>query len=92
MGRFKSLGSLKSFLCYAPQLSGASTLCFLILSFLRAHRQGWLQSLMTAGDILFLKQLNLKLIDLPHVTNNSQELQKLEKQVKQPLKEAISQI
>ena len=34
MGRCKSLGSLKSFLCYAPQLSGAS---FHILSFLRAH-------------------------------------------------------
>ena len=32
MGRCKSLGSLKSFLCYAPQLSGASVLFLLILS------------------------------------------------------------
>ena len=30
MGRCKSLGSLKSFLSYASQLSGASILCFLI--------------------------------------------------------------
>ena len=28
MGRYKNLGSLKSFLCYAPQLSGADTLFF----------------------------------------------------------------
>ena len=40
MGRFKSLGSLKSFLWYAPQLSGASVLCFPILSPLRVHRWG----------------------------------------------------
>ena len=40
MRRCKSLGSLKSFLCYAPQLSGASILCFLILSFLKLHRWG----------------------------------------------------
>ena len=39
MGRCKSLGSLKSFLCYAPQLSGASILCFLILSSFRAHHR-----------------------------------------------------
>ena len=38
MGRCKSLGSVKSFLWYAPQLSGASTLCFHSLSFLRAHQ------------------------------------------------------
>ena len=38
MGRRKNLGSLKSFLWYAPQLSGASVLCFHILTFLRAHR------------------------------------------------------
>ena len=41
-GRCKSRGSLKSFLWYAPQLSGASILCFHILSFLRAHRWEWL--------------------------------------------------
>ena len=40
MERYKSLGSLKSFLWYAPQLSGASILCFLILSFLRVHCLG----------------------------------------------------
>ena len=34
VGRYKSLGSLIPFLSYAPQLSGASTLCFYILSFL----------------------------------------------------------
>ena len=38
MGRRKSLGSLKSFLRYSPQLSGAYILCFQILTFLRAHR------------------------------------------------------
>ena len=32
MGRCKSLGSLKSFLSYAFQVSGASILCFHILS------------------------------------------------------------
>ena len=37
MGRCKSLGLLKSFLWYAPQLSGDSILCFLILSSLRVH-------------------------------------------------------
>ena len=36
--RCKSLGSLKSFLWYASQLSGTSILCFHILSFLRAHQ------------------------------------------------------
>ena len=43
MGRCKSLGSLKSYLWYAPQLSGVSILSFLILSFLRVHRWGWLR-------------------------------------------------
>ena len=38
MGRCKSLGSLKSFLWYAPQLPGASVLCFHILSLLGALR------------------------------------------------------
>ena len=42
MGRCKSPGSLKSFLWYAPQLSGACILCFHILRFLRAHRRRWL--------------------------------------------------
>ena len=42
-GRRRSLGSLKSFLWYAPQLSGTSVLCFHILSFLRAHHREWLQ-------------------------------------------------
>ena len=42
-GRCKSLGSLKSFLWNAPQLSGASILCFYILSFLGAHHREWLQ-------------------------------------------------
>ena len=37
MGKYKSLGSLKSFLCYAPELSEARILYFHILSFLRAH-------------------------------------------------------
>ena len=45
LGRRKNLGSLKSFLWYAPQLSGASVLCFNILTFLRAH-QGSGSSLM----------------------------------------------
>ena len=77
-----SLGSLKSFLWYAPQLPGPRILRFLIRSvlsivrgdcslmtarwqeFLRAHHQGWSQSLITltsfvyclfmAGNILFL--------------------------------------
>ena len=43
MGRCKSLGSLKSFLWYAPQPSGASILsilCFLILSLLRVYHWG----------------------------------------------------
>ena len=44
MGRCKSLGSLKSFLWYALELSGASILCFHILSFLGALCREWLQS------------------------------------------------
>ena len=39
-GKMQSLGSLKSFLRYSPQLSGASILCFLILSLLRVHHWG----------------------------------------------------
>ena len=40
MGRYKSLGLLKSFLSYTPQLSRASILCFFyILSSLGAHRR-----------------------------------------------------
>ena len=38
MGRCRSLGSLKSFLWYAPQLSEARILCFHILSSLKAHQ------------------------------------------------------
>ena len=45
MGRCKSLGSLKSVLSYAPQLSGARILGFLIQSPFRVHHWGWLQSL-----------------------------------------------
>ena len=42
MGRCKSLGSLKSFLWYAPQLSGASIQCILlILSLLGVHMWEW---------------------------------------------------
>ena len=40
MGRCKSLGSLKSFLWWAPQLSGANILLFSILSSLGLHSQG----------------------------------------------------
>ena len=43
MGKCKSLGSVKSFLWYVPQLSGASFLRFHILSFLRVHHGEWLQ-------------------------------------------------
>ena len=42
-GKMQDLGSLQSFLWYAPQLSGASILCSLILSHLRVHLWGWLQ-------------------------------------------------
>ena len=44
MGKFKTLGSLKPFLWSAPQLSGASILCFHILSFLGVHHGEWPQS------------------------------------------------
>ena len=37
MGRCRSLGSLKSFLWYAPQLSEVSILCFHIVSILRGN-------------------------------------------------------
>ena len=42
LARCKSLGSLKSFLRYAPQLSGATILCFFILSLRRVRGWGWL--------------------------------------------------
>ena len=58
MGRCKSLGSLKSFLCYAPQLSGASILCFLILSPLRVHRCGWVQQLTARWQAFFVSSLS----------------------------------
>ena len=41
IGRCKSLGSLKSFPWYAPQLSGGSVLCFPILGFLRCAPGWW---------------------------------------------------
>ena len=44
MGRCKALCLLKSFLWYAPQLSGACILYFHILRVLRAHHKEWLQS------------------------------------------------
>ena len=43
MRRCKSLGSLKSFLSYASQLSRASILCFPHSEFLRALHREWLQ-------------------------------------------------
>ena len=43
MGRFKSLGSLKSFPSYAAQLSGGSMLWFSHSEFLSAHHREWLQ-------------------------------------------------
>ena len=52
MGRFKSLGSLKSFLWSAPQLPGASILYFHVLSFLRAHHREWLQEVATIWWLL----------------------------------------
>jgi hypothetical protein len=54
MGRSMSLPQLKSFLCYAPQRSGAS-----ILSFFRAHCPEWLQcdGCYTAGIPSFLSSL-----------------------------------
>ena len=56
MGKFKSLGSLKSFLCYAPP---ASVLCLHILGLLRAHHKQWLQSdgHQMVGILLFLCSL-----------------------------------
>ena len=43
MGRYKSLGSVKSFLSYESQPSGASVLCFSHPELLGAHRREWLQ-------------------------------------------------
>ena len=54
MGRYKSLGSLKSFLWRAPQLCGASVLCFSRPEFpqgLPAHHPWWLQVLMTVESL-----------------------------------------
>ena len=57
VGRCKSLGSLKSFLWYAPQLLGANILCFIhILSFLRAHHREWLQWWLLDGWHSFLPE------------------------------------
>ena len=43
MGRCRNLGSWKLFLWYAPQLSGASIQCFVILCSLWGHYWGLLQ-------------------------------------------------
>ena len=57
--RCKSLGSLKSFLWHAPLLSGASILCFHILSFFTVHCWEWLQfdGCYGAGILCFLPEL-----------------------------------
>ena len=55
-GKIQSLGSLKSFLWHAPQPSGASILCFLILNPLTVHCQGWLQQFLD-GRICFHPEL-----------------------------------
>ena len=52
-GKIQSLGWLKSFLWHAPQLSGASILCFLILNPLIVHCQGWLQQFLDGRQNLF---------------------------------------
>ena len=52
-GKIQSLGSLKSFLWHAPQPSGASILCFLILNPLTVHCQGWLQQFLDGRQNLF---------------------------------------
>ena len=64
MGRYKSLGSLKSCLWYIAQLCGASLLCFSYPGSLRAHlltvcdgcNYWWLGSLLTnmAGNTMFI--------------------------------------
>jgi len=61
MGRCKSLGSLKSFLGFAPWLSRASILLFSILKPFRLHHWGqlqwllswWLQHLFCFNDFYF---------------------------------------
>ena len=58
MGRCKSLGSLKLFLWHAPQFSGASILCFLILGLLREHHQGWFSVWWFDGSILLTCQVS----------------------------------
>ena len=52
MGRCKSRGFLKSFLWYAPQLSGVSILCFHILTFLTGS--SWSAAITDDCDILWL--------------------------------------
>ena len=50
LGRCKILDSLKSFLCYASEQSGARILCFLLLRLLRGWLTGeWLQQLLLDG-------------------------------------------
>ena len=53
MRRCKSLHWLKSLLCRAPQLSGASVLCFFILSLLRVCDQGGSSGNCYVSGILF---------------------------------------
>ena len=57
MGRFKCLGSLKSFPSYAAPLSGGSILCFSHSEFLCAHHREWLQpsGCQVAGILLLPK-------------------------------------
>ena len=52
-GKIQGLGSLKSFLWYALQLSGANILCFLILNPLTVHCQGWLLQFLDGSKNLF---------------------------------------
>ena len=56
--RCKSLASLKSFLLHASQLSGASIMCFLLLSLLRIHHLGRLQQLTARWQAFFVSILS----------------------------------
>ena len=63
--RFKCLSSVKSALSYAPQLSGASIPCFLILSPLRVHPRGKKMTAVAYGlmVIIVVQSLSLTLCD-----------------------------
>ena len=58
MGRYKSLGSLKSFLWCASQLSGASILCFLILRDSSGTLLGCMQQLIPRWRPFFVSVLS----------------------------------